>query len=103
MVSDDIDQQQFADVHDNLHAQEVLPSLVAMVFARRSEPARPGGPPGYRYESVVPLAGNRSLVGFAIAARKANLRALVRARDLPPTVLRAPFPLRHPVTSSQPC
>src|SRR3546814_3395758 len=55
MVSDDIDQQQFADVHDNLHAQEVLPSLVAMVFARRSEPERPGGPPGYRYESVVPL------------------------------------------------
>src|SRR3546814_13701764 len=52
MVSDDIDQQQFADVHDNLHAQEVLPSLVAMVFARRSEPERPGGPPGYRYESV---------------------------------------------------
>src|SRR3546814_5151481 len=48
MVSDDIDQQQFADVHDNLHAQEVLPSLVAMVFARRSEPERPGGPPGDR-------------------------------------------------------
>src|SRR3546814_3065081 len=75
MVSDDIDQQQVADVHDNLHAQEVLPSLVAMVFARRSEPERPGGPPGYRYESVVPLAGNRSLVGFDMAAQEANLRA----------------------------
>src|SRR3546814_5001321 len=74
MVSDDIDQQQFADVHDNLHAQEVLPSLVAMVFARRSEPERPGGPPGYRYVSVVPLAGNRSLVGFDMAAQEANLQ-----------------------------
>src|SRR3546814_9319386 len=97
MVSDDIDQQQFADGHDNLHAQEVLPSRVAMVFARRSEPERPGGPPGYRYESVVPLAGNRSLVGFDMAAQEANLRALLRARDIDRPVMSAAFPLRQPV------
>src|SRR5690606_20341621 len=62
MVGGDIDQRQFADVYGNLHAQDVLPSLVAMVFARRSEPERPDGPPRYRYENVVPMAGNRSLV-----------------------------------------
>ncbi|HEY9540221.1 MAG TPA: EAL domain-containing protein [Luteimonas sp.] len=101
MVSDDIDQQQFADVHDNLHAQEVLPSLVAMVFARRSEPERPGGPPGYRYESVVPLAGNRSLVGFDMAAQEANLRALLRARDIDRPVMSAAFPLRQPVDDAR--
>src|SRR3546814_14478936 len=68
-----------------------------MVFARRSEPERPGGPPGYRYESVVPLAGNRSLVGFDMAAQEANLRALLRARDIDRPVMSAAFPLRQPV------
>src|SRR3546814_5113038 len=86
-----------SDVHDNLQAQEVLPSLVAMVFARPSGPERPGGPPGYRYESVVPLAGNRSLVGFDMAAQEANLRALLRARDIDRPVMSAAFPLRQPV------
>src|SRR5690606_5068495 len=98
---DDIGQRQFADLHDNLHAQEVLPSLVAMVFARRGEPGRPGGPPVYRYESVVPLAGNRSLVGFDMAAQEANLRALLRARDMGDPVMTAAFPLRQPVQAAR--
>src|SRR3546814_2878877 len=58
---------------------------------------RSGGPPGYRYESVGPLAGNRSLVGFDMAAQEANLRALLRARDIDRPVMSAAFPLRQPV------
>src|SRR5690606_21325161 len=101
MVGDDIGQRQFADLHDNLHAQEVLPSLVAMVFARRGGPGRTGGPPAYRYESVVPLAGNRSLVGFDMAAQEANLRALLRARDMGSPVMTAAFTLRQPVADAR--
>ena len=97
MVDDQIDPRQFADIHDNLRAQQVLPSLVATVFARREDPGQPGGRPRYRYESVVPLAGNRSLVGFDMAAQPANLRALLRARDSDQPVMSGAFPLHQPV------
>ena len=101
MVGGDIDQRQFADVYGNLHAQDVLPSLVAMVFARRSEPERPDGPPRYRYENVVPMAGNRSLVDFDVAAQEANLRAVLQARDTDRPVMTAAFPLRQPVDDAR--
>src|SRR3546814_19020643 len=68
-----------------------------MGFARRIEPELPGGPAVYSNVSVVPLAGNSSLVGFDMAAQEANLRALVRARDIDRPVMRAAFPLRQPV------
>ena len=98
MVNDGIDRRQFVDVHDNLRAGDVLPSLEAMVFARRENPAAPGGRPRYVYESVVPLAGNRSLVGFDMAAQEVNLQALLRARDTDQPVMSAAFPLRQPVS-----
>ncbi|MDN5782635.1 MAG: CHASE domain-containing protein, partial [Luteimonas sp.] len=98
MVDDRIDQQQFAEVHDNLRVKEVLPSMVAVVFARREDPGRPGGRPRYSYESVRPLAGNRSLVGFDMAGQPANLRALQRSRDTDLPVMSAAFPLRQPVS-----
>src|SRR3546814_12703835 len=37
MVSDDIDKQQFADVHANLHAPEVLPSMVRSAARREGK------------------------------------------------------------------
>ncbi|MGN7726232.1 bifunctional diguanylate cyclase/phosphodiesterase [Luteimonas sp. 22616] len=98
MVDDKIDRQQFAGVHDNLRAKEVLPSLIAMVFARRQDPESPGARPRYMYENVVPLDGNRSLVGFDMAAQPANLHALLRARDTDQPVMSAAFPLRQPVS-----
>lgn len=98
MVDDQIGRKQFADVHDNLRAREVLPSLMAMVFARRQDPGQPGARPRYFYENVVPLDGNRSLVGFDMAAQPANLHALLRARDTDQPVMSAAFPLRQPVS-----
>jgi diguanylate cyclase (GGDEF)-like protein len=98
MVDDHIDRQQFSDVYGNLRAKEVLPSLIAMVFARREDPVRPGARPRYAYENVVPLAGNRSLVGFDMAAQQANLDALLRARDTDQPVMTAAFALRQPAS-----
>jgi diguanylate cyclase (GGDEF)-like protein len=96
LVDDDISQERFAGIHDNLRAPQMLPSLVAMVFARRQAPAAPGGRPHYPYTQVAPLAGNTSLVDFDIAAQASNLRALERARDIDMPVMSAAFPLRQP-------
>src|SRR3546814_18394780 len=42
-------------------------------------------------------SGNRILVGFDMAAQEANMRALLRARDIDRPVMSAAFPLRQPV------
>ncbi len=96
LLDDHISQQRFASLHDNMHATEVLPSLVAVVFARRHEAVTAGGRPRYPYDQIAPLAGNTSLVGFDLAAQSLNLRALLRARDLDMPVMSAAFPLRQP-------
>jgi diguanylate cyclase (GGDEF)-like protein/PAS domain S-box-containing protein len=97
MIDDDIDREEFAGLYDNLRSPEMMPSLVAMVFARREPPAAPGGRPRYPYHLVAPLAGNESLDGFDMAVQSANLRALERARDTDRPVMSAAFVLRQPV------
>jgi diguanylate cyclase (GGDEF)-like protein len=93
-VADDVDQARFVRIQDNLRPPEMLPSLVALAFARRETDS--GGMPHYRYERIAPLAGNASLLGFDVAAQPANLRALARARDIDQPVMSAPFPLHQP-------
>jgi diguanylate cyclase (GGDEF)-like protein len=92
-VSDTITQAHFENMVAELRPPTMLPSLVAMAFARR----QPGPAPAhYIYERVAPAAGNASLFGFDAAAQPANLRALERARDSNQPELSAPFPLRQP-------
>ncbi|HVI58660.1 MAG TPA: EAL domain-containing protein [Luteimonas sp.] len=97
LVDDDISREQFAGMYENLRSPDMLPSLLAMVFARREPPAEPGARPHYRYHLVAPLAGNESLSGFDMAPQEANLRALLRARDTDRPVMSAAFTLRQPV------
>ena len=97
LIDDDISQGRFTGIHDNLRAPEMLPSLVAMVFARRQAPAGPDERPRYPYEHIAPLAGNTSLVGFDMAAQISNLHALQRARDTDMPVMSAAFALHQPV------
>ena len=96
LVDDDISQTRFAGIHDNLRARQMLPSLVAMVFARREDAAVPGARPRYPYRQIAPLAGNTSLVDFDMAAQASNMHALQRARDIDMPVMTAAFPLRQP-------
>ncbi|HEX2595754.1 MAG TPA: EAL domain-containing protein [Luteimonas sp.] len=96
-VSDGIDEARFARIEDNLRPPEMLPSLVALAFARRESGS--GGAPHYRYERIAPLAGNTSLLGFDAAAQPANLRALERARDIDQPVMSAAFPLHQPTAN----
>lgn len=94
-VSDGIDQARFQSIHDNLRPREMLPSLVAMAFARRQPADGQGGRPRYLYEQVAPIAGNRPLLSFDAAAQPANLRALELARDTDQPVMSAAFALHQ--------
>lgn len=97
LVDDAISQARFVGIHDNLRASDRLPGLVAVAFARRLAPASADARPRYTYEYAAPLAGNASLIGFDMAAQEANLRALLRARDIDMPVMSAAFPLHQPV------
>ena len=94
-IDDDIDQSRFQGIHNNLASHELLPSLVAIAFARQ-QPG-PSGRPHYIYDRVAPLAGNAALLGFDAAAQPANLRALERARDMNRPIMSAVFTLTQPV------
>ncbi|HVR82140.1 MAG TPA: EAL domain-containing protein [Luteimonas sp.] len=91
---DNLGQQRFLSIHDNLRPEQRVPSLVATGFARRLRAA--DGSLHYRYEWVAPIAGNAILIGFDIASQPVNLRALERARDTDLPVMSAPFRLLQP-------
>jgi diguanylate cyclase (GGDEF)-like protein len=90
LADDNIGQQRFLAIHDNLRPQQQLPSLVATGFARR---VVVDGRPHYAYEWVAPVAGNESLLGFDMASQQENLLALELARDTDQPVMSGPFPL----------
>ena len=95
-VADEISQDRFESIHDNLRPSEMVPSLVAMAFARRNAGSPASERPHYLYERVAPLASNASLLGFDVAAQADNLRALECARDSDRPVMSAAFPLHQP-------
>jgi diguanylate cyclase (GGDEF)-like protein len=90
LADDNIGQQRFLAIHDNLRPQQQLPSLVATGFARR---VVVDGRPHYSYAWVAPVAGNDSLLGFDMASQQENLLALELARDTDQPVMSGPFPL----------
>ncbi|MGN6513272.1 MAG: CHASE domain-containing protein, partial [Lysobacteraceae bacterium] len=96
LVASGIDEERFADIIENLQAQRMVPSLLAVAYAPRSTGA--DGRAHYVYTRVAPLAPNRSLLGLDIVSQPANLAALSRARDQDEPVLSAPFQLRQPAT-----
>jgi len=96
-VADDISQDRFESIHDNLRPRQMLPGMVALAFARRQAGTAADPRPRYIYERVAPLAGNTLLLGFDIARQADNLRALERARDTDRPVMTAMLPLRQPV------
>lgn len=96
LISDDISQDRFESIHENLRPSEMVPSLVAMAFARRDAGNSAADRPRYVYERVAPTAGNTNLFGFDASAQTGNLRALERARDSDRPVMSAPFPLLQP-------
>jgi diguanylate cyclase (GGDEF)-like protein/PAS domain S-box-containing protein len=96
-VADDISQNRFENIKDNLQPRQMLPGMVALAFARRQAGTTADPRPRYVYERVAPLAGNKLLLGFNIAMQADNLRALERARDTNRPVMSAALPLRQPV------
>lgn len=95
-IVDDIGQDRFESIRDNLRPEAMLPSLVVMAFARHQPGSAAGARARYLYEQVAPMAGNASLIGFDIAGQADNLRALLRARDIDRPVMSAAFALHQP-------
>ncbi len=96
LSNDTMDQDKFAQYHANLHSPLPPGAYTSVAFARR----QPAGQPladdvSYRYEFVTPLRSNTSLLGFDMVHQRANLAALLQARDTDTVVMSAPFALRQ--------
>ncbi|HEX6246003.1 MAG TPA: CHASE domain-containing protein, partial [Polyangiales bacterium] len=90
LASQDVSQEEFANIYANLQAHERLPSLQAMVFARRQVRAD-----GEHFVTalVMPIAGNERVIGLDVVSQPGNLAGLLRSRDSDETVMSAPFRL----------
>ena len=97
-VAGDMDQQRFATVLENVSPRALVPSMVAMAFAPRSDSGDASGHARYIYQRVAPMAGNAAVLGLDVAEQPVNLRALERARDIDRPVMSAAFHLHQPAS-----
>ncbi len=90
LASQDVSQEEFANIYANLQAHERLPSLQAMVFAQRQVRAD-----GEHFVTalVIPIAGNERVIGLDVVSQPGNLAGLLRSRDSDEPVMSAPFRL----------
>ena len=96
LANDQMDQARFSQYHASLRSPLPPAAYTSVAFARRS----PAGEPladqvSYRYEFVAPYKANTSLIGFNMVTQKANLAALLRARDTDTVVISGPFALQQ--------
>lgn len=102
LANDQMDQARFSQYHASLRSPLAPGAYTSVAFARRM----PAGQPladhvSYRYEFVAPYQANTSLIGFDMVGQKANLAALLRARDTDTVVISSPFALRQTTPSGQ--
>lgn len=96
LSNDQMDQARFSQYHASLRSPLQPGSYTSIAFARRE----PAGQPladhvSYRYAYVAPYEANTTLIGFDMVTQKANLSALLQARDTDAVVVSAPFALRQ--------
>ena len=92
LSSDEVTPAEFESMYSNLRPREQFPSLQAIAYATRStEPAT--GAEHYVTTLVVPVAGNRALLGLDITTQPANLAAAHFSRDADRPVMSAAFQL----------
>ena len=102
LSNDQMDQARFSQYHASLRSPLAPASYTSVAFARRSPVGQPlADEVSYRYEFVTPYEGNAALVGFDMVTQRANLNALLRARDTDTVVISAPFTLRQTVPAGQ--
>ena len=102
LANDQMDQARFSQYHASLRSPLPPAAYTSVAFARRSPAGQPlADQVSYRYEFVAPYKANTSLIGFNMVAQKANLAALLRARDTDTVVISAPFALQQSVPSGQ--
>jgi CHASE1-domain containing sensor protein len=102
LANDQMDQARFSQYHASLRSPLAPGTYTSMAFARRSPADQPlADQVSYRYEFVAPYQHNTSLVGFDMVTQKANLAALLRARDTDTVVISAPFALRQTTPAGQ--
>ena len=88
LSNDRMDQARFSQYHASLRSPLQPGSYTSIAFARRE----PAGQPladhvSYRYAYVAPYEPNTSLIGFDMVTQKANLTALLQARNEPCSII----------------
>ncbi|MBW3549383.1 MAG: EAL domain-containing protein [Proteobacteria bacterium] len=94
LTSEEVSQEEFANIYANLHPRELMPGLQALAYARRATgEVQEGGADRYVTELVQPLDGNEAVVGLLVNRQPANLAAVLSSRDSDRPALSAPFRL----------
>jgi len=102
LANDQMDQARFSQYHASLRSPLAPGAYTSVAFARRLPVDQPlADQVSYRYEFVAPYQANTSLIGFDMVTQKANLAALLRARDTDTVVISAPFALRQTTPAGQ--
>ncbi|MGE8280895.1 MAG: EAL domain-containing protein [Stenotrophomonas sp.] len=100
LANDQMDQTAFAQYYARLRVGDE--PYMSLAFARRSSLDRPETDnAAYRYELISPYQKNIRLLGFDMVTQRANLAALVKARDSDTVAMSAPFALRQDVDAGQ--
>lgn len=90
LSSDEVSEQEFANIYANLQPRRRFPSLQALAYARKE--VRTDGV-HYLTTWVQPLSGNAALAGLDINAQPNNLQGVIASRDTDLPTLSAPFRL----------
>ena len=102
LSNDAMDQATFAQYHANLRSPLPERAYTSVAFARRAPAGQPlADQVSYRYEFVTPYRANTALIGFDMVSQRANLAALLQARDTDTVVMSAPFALRQTTPEGQ--
>jgi diguanylate cyclase (GGDEF)-like protein len=98
LASDDVTEDEFATLYENLRPRSEFPSLQALAYAER-RPGPEGATDRFITTLVQPREGNARVVGLDLATQPDNLDAVLASADSDRVAMSAPF---HLVQATQP-
>src|SRR5690606_1571140 len=98
LASDDVTEEEFATLYENLRPRSEFPSLQALAYAER-RPGPDGASDRFITTLVQPREGNERVAGLDLATQPDNLAAVLASADSDRVAMSAPF---HLVQAAQP-